>query len=45
MMTKTAAICYAVRGIRVNAVHSGSTMTGLFMKAAMAATLHNEGLT
>ena len=34
MMTKTDAICYAPYGIRVNAVHPGSTMTELFMKAA-----------
>lgn len=34
MMTKTDAICYAPNGIRVNAVHPGSTMTELFMKAA-----------
>jgi NAD(P)-dependent dehydrogenase (short-subunit alcohol dehydrogenase family) len=34
MMTKTDAICYAPHGIRVNAVHPGSTMTELFMKAA-----------
>ena len=34
MMTKTDAVCYAPYGIRVNAVHPGSTMTELFMKAA-----------
>jgi NAD(P)-dependent dehydrogenase (short-subunit alcohol dehydrogenase family) len=34
MMTKTDAICYAPNGIRFNAVHPGSTMTELFMKAA-----------
>lgn len=34
MMTKTDAICYAPYGIRFNAVHPGSTMTELFMKAA-----------
>lgn len=33
MMTKTDAICYAPNGIRVNAVHPGSTKTPLFMKA------------
>jgi NAD(P)-dependent dehydrogenase (short-subunit alcohol dehydrogenase family) len=33
-MTKTDAICYAPHGIRVNAVHPGSTMTELFLKAA-----------
>ncbi len=33
MMTKTDAICYAPYGIRVNAVHPGSTKTPLFMKA------------
>jgi NAD(P)-dependent dehydrogenase (short-subunit alcohol dehydrogenase family) len=33
-MTKTDAICYAPYGIRVNAVHPGSTMTELFLKAA-----------
>jgi NAD(P)-dependent dehydrogenase (short-subunit alcohol dehydrogenase family) len=33
MMTKTDAICYAPHGIRVNAVHPGSTRTPLFMKA------------
>ena len=33
MMTKTDAICYARNGIRVNAVHPGSTKTPLFMKA------------
>lgn len=32
-MTKTDAICYAPHGIRVNAVHPGSTKTPLFMKA------------
>jgi NAD(P)-dependent dehydrogenase (short-subunit alcohol dehydrogenase family) len=36
MMTKTDAICYAPYGIRVNAVHPGSTKTGLFMQAAEA---------
>ena len=34
MMTKTDAVCYAPYGIRVNAVHPGSTMTELFMQAA-----------
>ncbi len=34
MMTKTDAICYAPHGIRVNAVHPGSTKTELFMEAA-----------
>lgn len=34
MMTKTDAILYAPHGIRVNAVHPGSTKTELFMKAA-----------
>ena len=34
MMTKTDAICYAPHGIRFNAVHPGSTMTELFLKAA-----------
>lgn len=34
MMTKTDAICYAPYGIRVNAVHPGSTKTELFMQAA-----------
>lgn len=34
MMTKTDAICYAPYGIRVNAVHPGSTTTELFMQAA-----------
>jgi NAD(P)-dependent dehydrogenase (short-subunit alcohol dehydrogenase family) len=33
-MTKTDAMCYARHGIRVNAVHPGSTMTELFLKAA-----------
>ncbi|PSJ65332.1 SDR family NAD(P)-dependent oxidoreductase [Kumtagia ephedrae] len=33
-MTRTDAICYAPHGIRVNAVHPGSTMTELFLKAA-----------
>lgn len=33
MMTRTDAICYAPHGIRVNAVHPGSTKTPLFMKA------------
>ena len=33
-MTRTDAICYARNGIRVNAVHPGSTMTELFLKAA-----------
>ena len=33
MMSKTDAICYARYGIRVNAVHPGSTKTPLFMKA------------
>ena len=33
MMTKTDAVCYARYGIRVNAVHPGSTKTPLFMKA------------
>jgi NAD(P)-dependent dehydrogenase (short-subunit alcohol dehydrogenase family) len=33
-MTKTDAICYAPHGVRVNAVHPGSTMTELFLKAA-----------
>lgn len=33
MMTKTDAMCYARNGIRVNAVHPGSTKTPLFMKA------------
>ncbi|MDR6290833.1 NAD(P)-dependent dehydrogenase (short-subunit alcohol dehydrogenase family) [Inquilinus ginsengisoli] len=32
-MTKTDAVCYARHGIRVNAVHPGSTKTPLFMKA------------
>ncbi|MGO7836774.1 SDR family NAD(P)-dependent oxidoreductase [Rhizobium leguminosarum] len=32
-MTKTDAICYAPFGIRINAVHPGSTKTPLFMKA------------
>ncbi len=32
-MTKTDAMCYARDGIRVNAVHPGSTKTPLFMKA------------
>lgn len=34
MMSKTDAICYAPYGIRVNAVHPGSTMTEIFMKCA-----------
>ena len=34
LMSKTDAICYAPYGIRVNAVHPGSTKTELFMKAA-----------
>lgn len=34
LMTKTDAICYAPYGIRVNAVHPGSTKTELFMQAA-----------
>jgi len=33
LMTKTDAVCYAPYGIRVNAVHPGSTKTPLFMKA------------
>ena len=33
LMTRTDAICYAPYGIRVNAVHPGSTKTPLFMKA------------
>jgi NAD(P)-dependent dehydrogenase (short-subunit alcohol dehydrogenase family) len=33
-MTRTDAVCYAPHGIRVNAVHPGSTMTELFLKAA-----------
>lgn len=33
-MTKTDAMCYARHGIRVNAVHPGSTKTEIFMKAA-----------
>eukprot|EP01037_Dinobryon_pediforme_P015627 gene15627-15773_t len=33
MMSKTDAVCYAPYGIRVNAVHPGSTKTPLFMKA------------
>jgi NAD(P)-dependent dehydrogenase (short-subunit alcohol dehydrogenase family) len=32
-MTKTDAVCYAPHGIRVNAVHPGSTKTPLFMNA------------
>lgn len=32
-MTKTDAMCYARNGIRVNAVHPGSTKTPLFMRA------------
>ncbi|TCL71388.1 SDR family oxidoreductase [Rhizobium sp. BK251] len=32
-MTKTDAVCYAPFGIRINAVHPGSTKTPLFMKA------------
>lgn len=34
LMSKTDAICYAPHGIRVNAVHPGSTKTELFMHAA-----------
>lgn len=34
LMTKTDAICYAPYGIRVNAVHPGSTKTELFLQAA-----------
>jgi NAD(P)-dependent dehydrogenase (short-subunit alcohol dehydrogenase family) len=34
LMTKTDAVCYAPHGIRVNAVHPGSTKTELFMQAA-----------
>ncbi|WP_137932337.1 SDR family NAD(P)-dependent oxidoreductase [Mesorhizobium comanense] len=34
LMTKTDAICYAPHGVRVNAVHPGSTKTELFMQAA-----------
>jgi NAD(P)-dependent dehydrogenase (short-subunit alcohol dehydrogenase family) len=34
LMSKTDAICYAPYGIRVNAVHPGSTKTELFMQAA-----------
>ncbi|MBB5704494.1 NAD(P)-dependent dehydrogenase (short-subunit alcohol dehydrogenase family) [Ochrobactrum daejeonense] len=34
MMSKTDAICYAPFGVRVNAVHPGSTKTELFMQAA-----------
>jgi NAD(P)-dependent dehydrogenase (short-subunit alcohol dehydrogenase family) len=34
MMTKTDAICYAEYGIRINAVHPGSTKTELFLQAA-----------
>lgn len=34
LMSKTDAICYAPHGIRVNAVHPGSTKTELFMQAA-----------
>lgn len=34
MMTKTDAVCYAPHGIRVNAVHPGSTKTELFLQAA-----------
>ena len=34
LMTKTDAICYAPHGIRVNAVHPGSTKTELFLQAA-----------
>lgn len=33
-MTRTDAICYAPHGIRVNAVHPGSTKTPLFLRAA-----------
>lgn len=33
-MTRTDAMCYARHGIRVNAIHPGSTMTELFLKAA-----------
>ena len=33
-MTRTDAICYARNGVRVNAIHPGSTMTELFLKAA-----------
>ncbi len=33
LMTRTDAVCYAQHGIRVNAVHPGSTKTALFMKA------------
>lgn len=32
-MTRTDAVCYAPYGIRVNAVHPGSTMTPLFLRA------------
>ncbi|WP_225026858.1 SDR family NAD(P)-dependent oxidoreductase [Xinfangfangia pollutisoli] len=34
LMSKTDAICYAPYGIRVNAVHPGSTKTELFLQAA-----------
>jgi NAD(P)-dependent dehydrogenase (short-subunit alcohol dehydrogenase family) len=34
LMSKTDAICYAPHGIRVNAVHPGSTKTELFLQAA-----------
>lgn len=34
LMTRTDAICYAPYGIRVNAVHPGSTKTELFMATA-----------
>lgn len=34
LMTKTDAMCYARYGIRVNAVHPGSTKTELFLQAA-----------
>lgn len=34
LMTRTDAICYAPHGIRVNAVHPGSTKTELFLAAA-----------
>jgi len=33
-MTRTDAIGYARNGVRVNAIHPGSTMTELFLKAA-----------
>ncbi len=35
-MTKTDAICYAPRGIRVNAVHPGTTLTPLVRKVGAA---------